>query len=194
MFNLLRNLLNTYPSKEEILDHEIVHRSEVYRIVRAWKPTWKKVRHEDAQTRFQALSTLLQQLADLYQKPLTIHYIAEAPTCFYVPEEHLLVLNKSLSILSSLHEFAHHVYGTSEKQACRWSVWLFKKTFPKAYAKLEWQGHMLIRKPQPHDGTNQLDTAEQAVRIGTEVPEERLMEGGTPQPVNPETSPSGNLE
>lgn len=47
------------------------------------------------------------------------------------------------SVISTLHELGHHLYGESELLACRFSVWLFKEGFPRDYAKLKWNGHML---------------------------------------------------
>lgn len=50
------------------------------------------------------------------------------------------------SIISALHETAHYLFGPSELKACRWSIWLFKETFPKQYEKLQWKNHLLIKK------------------------------------------------
>jgi hypothetical protein len=47
------------------------------------------------------------------------------------------------SILSTLHEYGHHLYGTSELKACAWSVNVFSRCFPKEFARLHWEGHML---------------------------------------------------
>ena len=47
------------------------------------------------------------------------------------------------SILSTLHEIGHCLYGESELKACKFSVWLFKDVFPKAFQKLKWDDHML---------------------------------------------------
>ena len=55
-----------------------------------------------------------------------------------------LNMNK-LSIITTLHELYHYLYGGSELEACRFSVWLFREAFPKAYARLVWDGHMLVR-------------------------------------------------
>lgn len=52
------------------------------------------------------------------------------------------------SIISTLHELGHVLYGTSELEACRFSVWLFRAAFPRAYDKLVWEGHML-KRPVP---------------------------------------------
>ena len=51
-----------------------------------------------------------------------------------------------ISIISGLHELAHHLYGKSELKACRWSVWLFKICFPQQYKKLKWSNHLLVKQ------------------------------------------------
>lgn len=50
-----------------------------------------------------------------------------------------------LSVLSFLHEFAHCVYGSSELIACRWSVNLFKKVWPRSFERCHFEGHLLVR-------------------------------------------------
>jgi len=44
-----------------------------------------------------------------------------------------------------MHEWSHSL-GKGEKEACRWSINLFRKIFPKSYAKLVPKGHLLYRK------------------------------------------------
>lgn len=51
------------------------------------------------------------------------------------------------SIISALHELGHHLFGSDELEACRYSIGVFKAAFPKAFEKLAWNGHMLV-KPQ----------------------------------------------
>lgn len=63
------------------------------------------------------------------------------------PSINLILSQKPLSLITLLHELGHHFYGESELQACRFSVWLFREAFPKSYAKLEWDGHVLKRPP-----------------------------------------------
>lgn len=53
---------------------------------------------------------------------------------------------KNPSIISTLHELAHHLYGPDELMACTWSTQLFKQCFPSFYKKLTWEKHLLIKK------------------------------------------------
>ena len=66
---------------------------------------------------------------------------------------------KHPSIISALHEFAHWLAAERTKKhkgnplppkeeeiyACCWSINAFKETFPIAFRKLTWDGHMLRR-------------------------------------------------
>lgn len=62
---------------------------------------------------------------------------------YYIPSCHRIVLTGKLSVVTFLHEFAH-ARGMDERRACRWSINLFRKVFPRQYARLQSQGHMLI--------------------------------------------------
>lgn len=137
-----------YPSQEEIMGTPHTHKPEVIKLVKSWKREyWKNVKGESDEQKFIALKALLQRIAsEAYQRPVEVDYQPDVPSCCYHPQMNRITVNKSLSIISSLHELAHHLFGPSELKACRWSVWLFKKTFPKAYDQLEWRGHMLVKR------------------------------------------------
>jgi len=62
----------------------------------------------------------------------------------YIPGAHQIVLKGRLSVVTFLHEFAHSC-GKNEVIACRWSINLFRRCFPRQYAKLVHVGHMLVR-------------------------------------------------
>jgi len=49
------------------------------------------------------------------------------------------------SIISALHELGHHLFGSDELDACRYAIGLFKAGFPRAFEKLQWKGHLLVR-------------------------------------------------
>lgn len=138
-----------YPTKEQIIGTPHTHKPEVIKLVKLWKKeVWFPLRNQGPsdKDKFEALKALIQRIAEeAYQKPVEVDYEAEVMSCYYQPDRNRIVINKSLSILSSLHELAHHLFGPSELKACRWSVWLFKKTFKKAYSQLEWRGHMLVK-------------------------------------------------
>lgn len=61
----------------------------------------------------------------------------------YIPTVQAIILRGRLSVVTYLHEFAHHLYGNSEQIACRWSVNLFRRCFPKSWQKLRFEGHMV---------------------------------------------------
>jgi hypothetical protein len=54
----------------------------------------------------------------------------------------VIVLAGRFSVVTFLHEFAH-ARGADEQQACRWSINLFRKCFPRSFARCRWVGHTL---------------------------------------------------
>jgi hypothetical protein len=134
-----------YPTKEEILETEVKFKEETLGIVHEWKGQYYTNGKWKITDKNAALTELLKRISLFYKKPVEITIADYEPS--YSPDEHTIYLNAERpSIVSSLHELAHHLKGNSELTACRWSVWLFKKTFPEAYEKLVWEGHMLRKK------------------------------------------------
>lgn len=129
--------MKKYPTKKEILAKEQKFKSETIKIMKEWKKDWL-INHDD-----KSVYRLLTKLSQAYNKPLCI--TNENTSSYYNPETQTINLHNT-SIITALHEFAHHLYGPSELKACKWSVWLFKKTFNQAYKKLKWEGHQLIKK------------------------------------------------
>ena len=72
---------------------------------------------------------------------------ADAPSgsSSYRPSAHAITLTGRLSVLTYLHEFAH-ARGHDERQACRWSINLFRRCFPRAFARCRAVGHTLVRE------------------------------------------------
>lgn len=135
-----------YPTKEEILAKETKHKKQVILAVKKWKSEhWLKVDKSNQQAVFQALKKLIKELSKIYKKKVDIIYNKSLDSLCYIPSERTIVLNENLSIITALHEFAHHIFGSDETKACCWSVHLFQKTFPKAFEQLIWDGHMLIK-------------------------------------------------
>jgi hypothetical protein len=62
----------------------------------------------------------------------------------YRPLTHTITLSGKLSVLTYLHEFAH-ARGAGERQACRWSINLFRRCFPRSFDRCRAVGHTLIR-------------------------------------------------
>lgn len=158
-----------YPSPEEIMRTEYKHRQEAIDIVTRWKIDWLAIRKTNEENRQTMLVSLLSQLAEAYGKPLyEVRFTPDAATARYLPETWSIELTNT-SIITALHELAHHLKGESETTACRWSIWLFKKTFPKSFDKLTWNGHMLTKN---HDNT-QKDNIRNS-QNGSDTPLERI--------------------
>jgi len=69
----------------------------------------------------------------------------------YTTRIHRIVIVGKLSVVTFLHEFGHAL-GFDERKACRWSINLFRKCFPREYARLIHVGHLLVR-PQDISAT-----------------------------------------
>lgn len=63
----------------------------------------------------------------------------------YRPAVHTITLTGNLSVLTFLHEFAH-ARGADERRACRWSINLFCRCFPRSFARCRADGHTLVRE------------------------------------------------
>jgi hypothetical protein len=142
----METLKTKTPTKQQILGHEVIFRKSTINTVNLWKETfyddnkWAKVNKNDA------LKSLIERLAESYQSPIEIHMDKDIANS-YNSESHTIFLDSAKpSIITTLHEFAHHIRGESELTACSWSIWLFIKTFPQAYDRLIWDGHMLVKE------------------------------------------------
>lgn len=137
-----------YPTKEAImkLPRPTFKRGTIT-AVRMFKKTRHGLKADntcDLQDELQLLGILLYGLSGIYEKPFK--EIRFGDRYCYQPKTKIITFDrKEASIISALHEFAHHLYGRSELTACRWSVWLFKETFPKAFQTLHWKGHLLVK-------------------------------------------------
>lgn len=137
-----------YPTPEEIMADPPKHKPAVIAFLKEWKRTaWKDARAAGTEgAKYNALSILVRGIAEIYRRPVEVGINTELPSACYVPMQNKIVFNSRLSVITALHELSHHLFGTSEKKACRWSVHLFKKVFPRAFAQLEWRGHLLVKR------------------------------------------------
>lgn len=141
------NMPTKYPTKEEILRDPIIFGEKTIELMKDFKTHWIILRKHKAneQKKQKLIEQLLLELNTLYcGKQLWITFINSTETSYYQHLTKTIVL-KDLSIITALHEFRHHL-GYGEIDACRFSVQLFQQTFPRSYAKLVWEGHML-KKP-----------------------------------------------
>ena len=134
-----------YPTKEEILAREHLFKRELLANLKQWKRehyngSW------GTKTLEQKVASLVEMVDVLDDRQRTVRVTVGEIFRYFPGQRTLEIDGRNPSIVSTLHEMGHHVKGHSELAACRWSVWLFKKVFPRAYEQLEWQGHMLRRR------------------------------------------------
>lgn len=60
----------------------------------------------------------------------------------FQPGTNVITLTGRLSVITYLHEIGHVLKGHSEFEACRWSLRLFQRCFPRSFARLRWEGHV----------------------------------------------------
>lgn len=133
-----------YPTKERILERERMFKPKLLAAVKAWKRE-----HYNGQwsskTVEQKIASLVELVDVLDNRQRTVR-VTVGEIYRYFPGQRLLEIDgRNPSIISTIHEMGHHVCGLSELAACRYSVWMFIKVFPRAYERLEWRGHMLVR-------------------------------------------------
>ncbi len=137
-----------YPTKKEILDHPVIIKPETIAIIKAWKSeffhNWSDW---DNQTKLTRLNSLIYCIQVMENTGIPFAKVKEGKEYKYNLKTNTIYHNKNIpSIISSLHELAHHLFGDSEFNACRWSVHAFKQCFPHSFGKLEWQNHKLVKK------------------------------------------------
>jgi len=138
--------MNLYPTKKEILAKQITHTKNTPTIIISWKETFfRKWYTKPALIQLQEIEILIQTLNKEYTKiPVTI---TTGTQYKYDQTNKTIYQNLSYpSIISALHELAHHIHGPNELTACAWSIKLFKLHFPQSYNKLQWKKHLLIKQ------------------------------------------------
>jgi hypothetical protein len=143
-----RDALNgpgVYPTKEEILNSLYVPTTAELQAVSRWTTTYYKgwMNLTESQ-KFFRLKTLLSELCIAHGVDVPRYQVGWF--WGYFPDSKLISAEVGKpSIISLLHETGHHIFGHSELTACTYSVGIFKQCFPKAYDKLVWKGHLLVR-------------------------------------------------
>lgn len=135
-----------YPTEEEILAERPKFKEGLVLIVNLWKATSMKNWQKDPKwVKIEYLSLLIQAICCLYHKSEPKIMITHEYACD-IKRREIFVDISHPSIISTLHETAHYLFGESELGACRWSIWLFKECFPKSYNNLVFDGHLLVKK------------------------------------------------
>ena len=134
-----------YPTKEEIMITPYQLNQKHIQMVLDWrdneyKKNWLRASPEEKGI---LLARLVNYLDDDNSGSAKVKYGSQY--C-YQPDTQTIYLDRNNpSIVSTLHEFGHHLLGADELEVCRFSVWLFKECFPEAFQKLTWKGHMLVK-------------------------------------------------
>ena len=148
-----RDRRNSYPHTiAEILDDRMRFRRDTIEAVlrfRQSRPWRGSVAEQKAKFR-----RLHQDLCRIYGKQTTLEFGVLDGECsdrsYYSPVHDAIRLVGRLSVVTYLHEFAHAL-RKDEQGACRWSVNLFRRCFPRQFARCGTEGHML-RRGRPMDG------------------------------------------
>ncbi len=137
-----------YPrSAEQILADGLRYKPAVLRALKAYrrsKPWQGSLPDREAK-----LGALHAALCEAYgmrtSLVMSVHEPERDGNGAYYPSRDCIVLTGRLSVVTYLHEFAHAAFGSCERKACRWSVNLFRRIFPRSFARLQFEGHTLRR-------------------------------------------------
>lgn len=130
--------MTAYPTMEEIMAEEMSLDGKTVEILLQWKrDCWKDWNNQTQFEQWVNLLILIQRLA----YPI---FFEKGKKYSYNDTTKTLTIDKDHpSLISTLHEIGHHLYGPSELLACRFSVQLFKAVFPGSFKKLKVDGHRL---------------------------------------------------
>ena len=142
-----------YPaSVAEVLDPSMKFRPGVIPAVRRFKAS--KPYRGSLDERKLKFAALHQDLCGIFAKTtiLTFGVIdgSDSGSSSYCPGTDSITLKGKLSVVTYLHEFAHAL-GRDERGACKWSVNLFKRTFPVLFARCQHDGHTLRVQQSPEN-------------------------------------------
>ncbi len=139
---------DAYPATVlEVLDDEIAYPDELLRAVRifaAAKP-WSGSM-ESRKRKLSDANRMMAEACGVDMPTLAFGCLdgSSSGASSYSPRDHRIVMVGKLSVVTFLHEFAHAL-GHDERKACRWSINLFRRCFPRQYSRLIHVGHTLIR-------------------------------------------------
>ena len=137
-----------YPSTVlEVVDNDMRFRAAALRAVRAFAESnpWKGTVAQRKQ-KFRALNDSLAVAYGITEPELLFESIdgSHSGASHYIPALHRIVMVGKLSVVTYLHEFAH-ARAIGERGACRWSINLFRRCFPRQFSRLVHVGHTLVR-------------------------------------------------
>lgn len=124
----------------ECLDPPMRYRPGVLSALRAYKAMrpWSG----DREAKLRALNYALAGVYGIPEPHLVLQH-GESLRSYYTPAANQITLT-GFSVVTFLHEFAHAL-GRGEHGACRWSLQLFHRVFPREFARCEQHEHTLCR-------------------------------------------------
>ncbi|MCH9035210.1 MAG: hypothetical protein IID42_12030 [Planctomycetes bacterium] len=139
---------NQYPATVvEVLDDQADYPPELLRVVRLFAASnpWKGSLRT-RQQKFCQFNHLMAVACRIDEPLLAFGHLdgSSSGASHYTARDNRIVMVGKLSVVTFLHEFAHSL-GLDEEAACRWSINLFRKCFPRQFSRLIHVGHMLIR-------------------------------------------------
>ena len=131
----------------EVLDDDITYPDKLLQVIRifaASKPWSGSI--ETRKRKFSDTNRLMAVACRIEMPTLVFGSLngGSSGASHYRTREHRIMLTGKLSVVTFLHEFAHAL-GMDEQDACRWSINLFRKCFPRQYSRLIHVGHTLVR-------------------------------------------------
>ena len=131
----------------EVLDDQMRFRPAALRAGEAFAESHPWVGSvEERKEKFRQLNRELSEAYGITEPELVFGRLngSSSGSSHYISRLHRIVIVGKLSVVTYLHEFAHS-RGMGEQGACRWSINLFRRCFPKQFGKLVHVGHTLIR-------------------------------------------------
>lgn len=130
---------SNYPATVAEMIGPVAFRAETLEAV--WAYARSKPWRGDGQAKMRVLHA---RLCEIYEVRVDLVFDPVRPACFS-PSLRRIILPK-VSVVSYLHEFAHALFGSCERRACRWSINLFRRCFPRSFARCRQVGHTLQRR------------------------------------------------
>lgn len=110
---------------------------KAFRRIKPWRGS-----DEEKRVKFVNLNAALAGIYDIAEPKLV--FVPSSGSSYYCPHSNELVMVGKWSVVTFLHEFGH-ARGFDERRTCRWSINLFRRIFPKSFARCEQVGHMLLK-------------------------------------------------
>ena len=135
-----------YPeTASEVIDEKIKYKKEVISAMKAFKKE-KPYRGtlDEREAKFQRLN---EKLNEIYHKNTKLIFEnidgsrSDLSRYNIVLDE--ITLSGKLSIVTYLHEYAHSIFGISERKAVSWSLNSFKRIYPILFENLSQEQHMV---------------------------------------------------